>query len=245
MGVPLKMLERIADLLWPRTCPICGKLSDRPQRYICSACLMRINFVEQSEGCCHICGRSVEELKTDYLCEDCRVYKPNYDRAATALNFSGAARKLVTKFKYNSCLWLLQDFVDWLESAAMARYDLNAADIILPMPTTLLHRLDRGYNPSAVLARHLAKRIGKPCLSGILKRKGHPKRQAGLSEEARRENVKGTFRIPKGEVLQGKTVLLLDDVLTTGSTLSEAARELKNAGAKRVLALTLARSYKT
>ncbi len=239
------MLERVLNLLWPRVCPICGKLSDRPERYVCSACLMRIDFVEQDEGCCRVCGRPVEELKTDYLCEDCRVYKPKYDRAATAVNFSGAARKLVTGFKYNTHLWLLEDFVDWLEGAAMARYDLSAADIVLPMPTTLFHRLDRGYNPSALLARHLAKRIGKPCLSGILKRKGLPKRQAGLSEEDRRENVKGTFRVRKENLIKGKTILLLDDVLTTGSTLSEAAKELKNAGARQILALTLARSYKT
>lgn len=239
------MFERVLDFLWPRICPICGKPSDRPERYVCSACLMRVNFVEQDEGCCRVCGRPVEELKADYLCEDCRVYKPKYDRAATAVNFTGAARKFVTGFKYHTQLWLLQDFVDWLESAAMARYNLNAVDILLPMPTTLLHRLDRGYNPSAFLARHLAKRIGKPCLSGILKRKGHPKRQAGLSEEDRRENVKGTFRVRKEELIKGKTILLLDDVLTTGSTLSEAANELKKAGAKCVLALTLARSYKT
>lgn len=245
MGYLSPLVERLLDALWPRVCPICGKLSDRPKRHVCSACLMRIDFVEQEEGCCRICGRPVEELKTDYLCEDCRVYKPRYDRAATALNFTGAARKLVTGFKYNAHLWLLKDFVDWLEAAAMARYNLNAIDLILPMPTTLFHRLDRGYNPSTLLAEQLAKRLGKPLLKGALLRKGLPKRQAGLSEEKRRENVKGTFRVRKCEILRGKTILLLDDVLTTGSTLSAAAKELKKAGARCILALTLARSYKT
>lgn len=239
------MLSAILDALWPRQCPICDKPSDRPARHICSSCLMRLDFVEQNEGCCRVCGRPIEELKADYLCEDCRVHKPKYDRAATALNFTGAARKLVTGFKYNAHIWLLEDIVDWLEGAAMARFDLGAADFVVPMPTTLLHRLDRGYNPSALLARHLSKRIGKPYLKGILLRRGHPKRQAGLSEDDRRKNVKGTFRVRKGDVLRGKTVLLVDDVLTTGSTLSEAAKELKAAGAKCVLALTLARSFKT
>lgn len=206
---------------------------------------MRIQFVEQHEGCCRVCGRPVEELKYDYLCNDCRVYKPHYDRAATALYFADEARRLVLNFKYNGRFWLLEDFCDWLEGAACARYALEDVDIVLSMPITLWHRLGRGYNPSALLAKKLAKRMKKPYYGTILARKGHPKRQAGLSEEERRENVKGTFKVRKASLIQGRTVLLVDDVMTTGSTLSEAAKALKAAGARVVLTLTLARSFKS
>lgn len=206
---------------------------------------MQINFVEQHEGCCRVCGRPVEELKYDYLCSDCRVYKPHYDRAATALNFTSEARRLVLNFKYNGYLWLLEDFCDWLEGAACARYTLEDVDLLLSMPITLWHRMDRGYNPSALLAKRLAKRLKKPHYTSVLARKGHPKRQAGLNEEARRENVKDTFKVRNAALIQDKIVLLIDDVMTTGATLSEAAKTLKEAGACVVLTLTLARSFKT
>ncbi len=234
----------LCEFLWPRFCPVCRKRTDRPSGVVCSHCLMRLPFVEQHEGCCRVCGRPVEEVKTDFLCEDCKIHKPRFDRAATALYYTGIARAMVQNYKYNGHVWLAEDFGSFLEAAAYARFDVEAIDCVLPMPVTVLHRILRGYNQSSYLAKQVARRLQKPYLKGVLVRRGHSKRQAGLSEEERRKNVKDTFTVRRASGIQGRTLLLVDDVLTTGSTLSEAADVLKKAGARQVLALTLARSFK-
>ena len=156
---------------------------------------------------------------------------------------------MVNDFKFRNHIWMRDDFVDWMEAAARTRFRVDAIGVVAPMPSTLLHRLDRGYNPSGCLAKALARRLQRPYDPNALRRTGSPRRQGGLSEEDRRTNVVGTFRCrrsyaapPGGE---GTTVLLVDDIMTTGSTLSECARELKRAGAARVWCVTLARSLHT
>lgn len=185
---------------------------------------------------------SVEGAKGGFVCDECREYKPFFDAAAGAVDFEREARELVLKYKSCEALWLKDDLTDWLESAARARFDVGAVDAVIPMPVTMFHRLDRGYNQCAYLARELARRLDRECLEGAVARCGHPRRQAGLSERERRENVVGTFRVKLPESVRGRTLLLVDDVMATGSTLSECAKELKKAGAWRVWCVTLTRS---
>jgi len=187
----------------------------------------------------------VEKLDTEFLCEDCERERPAFDRAASALRFMGEARELVNAFKFRNRLWLRDDLVDYLEAVTRARFKTDEIDSVLPMPSTIWHRLDRGYNQCAYLAKALAKRLGLPCESRVLRRKGRPKRQGGLSEEERRTNVIGTFAVRNAAPVRGRTVLVVDDIMTTGATLSEAAKELKSVGAKKVWCVTLARSFRS
>jgi ComF family protein len=110
------------------------------------------------------------------------------------------------------------------------------------MPATVVHRLLRGYNQCDALAKNLARRIGRKYLSNVVRRSGFPRRQSGLDADERRENAKGTFRVIRPEAVRGRTLLVVDDVLTTGSTLSECALTLKASGAERVWCVTLAKS---
>ena len=202
---------------------------------------MRVPFLSQ-EGCCRVCGRSVESAVGGFVCEECKRRPSACDAAAGAVRFENEARALLLKYKSGEGVWLKDDFVDWIEAAAGARYDLAQVDAVVPMPVTLFHRIDRGYNQCVYLARSLAKRIDRICLENVVARCGHPRRQAGLSEEERRENVIGTFKVVDAKPLSGRTVLLVDDVMATGATLSECAKMLKEGGAWRVWAVTLARS---
>ena len=205
---------------------------------------MRLPTVAQS-GCCRVCAKAVAGQDGEYLCEDCEKNPPAFDRAACALRFEGRARDMLLDFKFNRHLWLAEDFVDWLEAAVCARLDPTAVDVVLPMPTTLFHRWDRGYNQTEILARALAHRIGRRFDAKSLARKGSPRRQSSLSEDERRKNVKGTFEVRRPEWIRGRTILLVDDILTTGATMSEAALTLKAAGASQVLAATVARSIRS
>lgn len=204
---------------------------------------MRIQFLTQ-EGCCRVCGRSVEDAKGGFICEECKTRRPHYDAVASTVRFVDEARELLLKYKSAEGLWLKDDLVDWIEAAARSRYDIASVDVVIPMPITIYHRVDRGYNQCVYLARALAKRIDRRCIENAVVRCGRPKRQAGLSEEERIENVKGTFKALNTSYIKGRTILLVDDVMATGSTLSECAKVLKEAGAWRVWGLTLARSVR-
>ena len=213
--------RRALDLLWPRNCEICGRPVDREARYICAECLNRIPFVRPEDGMYEI------------------------DDAASAVRFECETREIINGYKFKNSIWLRDDFVDWIEAAVRSRFDVAAIDAVIAIPTTLSHRINRGYNQSALLAESLAKRLDRCFLGRAVARTGHPKRQSSLSEEERAENVKGTFVVRKPELVRGRTILLVDDIMTTGSTLSECAKTLKDAGAWRVWSVTLARSVRT
>ena len=222
---------------------MCARRVDRPARHICSDCLMRLPFVSAT-GACSVCGREIPAFTGEFLCEDCQLNPPQFDRAAAALRFEGEARQMILDFKFNRHLWLRDDFVDFLEAALRARFDPASVDVVLPMPTSFFHRLDRGYNQCAYLADALAQRIDRRYDGRTLRRRGNPRRQSGLSEEDRRENAKGSFAVVCPEWVRGRTVLVVDDIMTTGATLSECARALKSAGAARVWCVTLARAIR-
>ena len=216
----MRVPDRVLDLVWPRRCEVCGRPCDRPRRYVCADCLNRIPFVRPEDG----------------------VYE--IDDAASAVRFECETRELVHGFKFKRRLWLRDDFVDWMEAAAGARFDVAAVDLVVPMPAKVRHRIDRGYNQCEVLASELARRIGRKCRR-LVKRQGKFETQSSLTEEERIENVKGTFAVRRPELVRGRTILLVDDIMTTGATLGECARTLKAAGASRVWSVTLARSVRT
>jgi len=205
---------------------------------------MRIPFVPV-DGLCRRCGRDAVGLDGEFLCEDCRTFRPAYDRVASAARYEDDARELVNAFKFRNAVHLRDDLVDFLEGACVTRFKTSEIDLVVPMPSTFAHRFWRGYNQCAYLARELARRLGRPYRAAVLKRVGRPKKQGGLREEERRTNVLGTFAVRTPAAVRGRCVLVVDDIMTTGSTLAECARTLKAAGAKKVWAATLARSLHT
>jgi len=196
------------------------------------------------DGLCRKCGRDAAGLDGEFLCEDCRVHRPYFDRAASVFYFMGEARDLVNAFKFRERLEIRGDLVDFLEAKVRTHFRIEEIDCVVPIPSTLGHRFLRGYNQCVLLAKPLAKRLGKPYIN-LLKRTGHPLKQGRLSETDRRTNVVGTFAVRgTGRVGMSGIVLLVDDIMTTGSTLSEAAKTLKAAGVEKVWTISLARSIR-
>jgi ComF family protein len=115
-------------------------------------------------------------------------------------------------------------------------------DLVVPMPLHWFRRWRRGFNQSELLAREVSRRLGLPMAAGVLARRRHAPPQSGLSSAARRRNVAGLFSVKDRLEVEGRRVLLVDDVLTTGATAQSAARALKSAGAAQVVVLTLARA---
>lgn len=241
------MLQKLLDFIWPRKCAVCSGASDRPGRYICSDCLMRLPFTPV-DGLCSCCGRDAPGVEGGFLCSECmEPPRPNFDRVGNVFRFEGHMREMISAYKFRGALHLRDDFVDFLEAYAKVRFRIEEIACVLPMPSSFSNRFWRGYNQCEYLAKPLSQRLSLPYCSRALRRTGLFRRQAELSGEERRINVKGTFAVTrKGEEViknlpPGKAILLLDDIMTTGSTLSECAKTLKAAGAQEVWCITLAR----
>jgi len=230
------LLDPFLSLLYPPRCLVCRVLG---RSGLCAACLARIVPVAPPQ--CPTCGQTIPIDAGG--CFHCRLRRPAYDRARALGAYEGVLRAAIHQFKYRDHPQLAQVLGHHLavfahENAA----DLNGLhfDALLPVPIHRTRRRLRGYNQSERLARVVAGELGLPLLTDALVRIRATRPQVGLSSEARRTNLSGAFAVRSPEAVLGKTLLLLDDVVTTGSSLYECTLVLKASGAKAVYALTLA-----
>jgi ComF family protein len=197
-----------------------------------------------------ICGdrlAGAQLLVGDGRCRGCRDFEPEFDRAMSFGEYEGGLRGLIHLLKYESVL----PVTSVLGSMLAATIDEllpscgESAPLLIPVPLHGTKRSDRGFNQAELIARAAAKRLPKrlELATGVLVRQRATISQVGLTREQRIENVHGAFRVHDCGRVRGATVILVDDVMTTGTTLSECARVLKKAGAERVFAATVARAF--
>ncbi len=228
------------DLLFPRLCAGCGKNVDRPHSHVCWECFRSIHLHESN--LCQCCGLKIEARVTHaFACSACRERPPAFDLARAAGRFSGVLRELLHQFKYNRATWLCRDLVDLLHGCMLAHMATESVDVVAPVPLHCQKLRDRGFNQAALLAAALAQRLDRPFAADLLARTRATPTQTRLHAAQRRKNVHNAFAVRAPEWVRSRTILLVDDVMTTGATLSEAAATLKQAGAWRVWAVTAAR----
>lgn len=237
-----RLAGRLADFAFPRICPVCGELSDRPGRQLCWSCMGSFLRVQIAPPQCGICGMPLKAEPCDGMCRECRTRRPAFDMARSALHYEGAQRRLVHLFKYGKGTWLLNDLCDILEATARTSFDFRQIDAILPVPLHSAKFIIRSYNQAGLLARELARRTERPFAGRLLVRRRDTPTQTRLGPKLRAKNVSRAFGVEFPEAVRSRTLLVIDDVATTGSTLSEIASTLKKAGAWRVWALTLCRA---
>ena len=237
-GSARRLVARLADVVYPPVCLGCGAITGS-HGAICAVCWRDIRFIERPY--CDVLGLPFSyDPGPGLLSAQAIAHPPVFDRQRAATIFNGAARSMVHGLKYRDRGDLAPTMAVWMERAGQDC--LRDCDAILPVP---LHRSRfalRKFNQAAELARHLAKRTDLPYLPGTLIRTKRTRRQVGLTAKGREDNVRAAFAVASGREpdVFGKRLVLVDDVFTTGATVSAASRALKKAGAREVSVLTFA-----
>lgn len=205
---------------------------------VCMACEQSLTKSADASGC-RQCGLPSNNNAT---CGQCLSHPPHFDATLAAFEYRFPLDRLVQSFKFHADLKLVDFFVESMRARiAVANPAFHPPpDLLVALPLANGRLKERGFNQSALLADGLARRIGVPTAHGAMLRIRDTPPQSGLAREARIKNVRGAFDCVGA--LSGKHVAIIDDVMTTGATLSEAARVLKLAGASRVDAWVLSRA---
>ncbi len=232
-----KIVEVLKQALFPRniTCMQCGnELFEETHFSLCEKCL---NSLPRNNGkICQKCGEQIFS-KSKY-CLRCKNHKPKFTQCFSPLLYKAPVTTFIQQFKYNNGRYLAEPLGNFLVEC----YLLNSmnCDVVIPVPLHEKRMAERGFNQAELLAKQLETKLHIPLANGILERVRYTQTQTSLTKTQRQENVKKAFKVLEKNFVKGKTILLVDDVYTTGSTLNECARVLFLAGAEKVFCLTLA-----
>lgn len=233
-----RLARRAADALYPPMCTHCRGETSAPHA-LCPACWRETAFI--AHPLCTRCGAPQSGADDAAFCDQCLGRPLAFGQARAAVLYEGTGRAMTLAFKHGDRLDVARPAAAWM--IRIGRPLLARADLIVPTPLHWRRLLARRFNQAAELARRVAKETGAPCAPDLLRRTRATASQRGLTRAQRAENLAGAFAVsPRGRArLAGARVLLIDDVYTTGATLSACAAALREAGAAGVDALCLAR----
>lgn len=230
----------VLDVCYPRRCEGCGREAGGSGGHLCWDCLADAVYI--SDPMCSRCGDPVEGVVEHvFECGWCRRTHPAFDAARSALRFRGAIRHTMHHFKYNRATHLSRDLGALLAGCVSAHFGAEPFDVITCVPLYSSKARERTYNQSQLLARDLGQRLGLPVVGNALKRVRFTRTQTRLNADERKQNVRGAFQAAMPGWIDGRRWLLVDDVMTTGATVDECARVLKDHGAVSVTVVTVAR----
>lgn len=217
-----------------RRCPICGETTDSP---LCPQCTDTLRMT--TTAFCPRCGKHVTTGEDAPLCSQCQATPPAWDALHFYGPYEGTLGELIKNYKFSGNLGI--EAILGNLAAETATKIVHSPDIVIPVPLHKKRLRKRGFNQSTALAKAAAQQLGAPMDIHLLERIRYTQPQTELSGEERRVNLLDAFEGITAK-LSGKSVLLVDDVCTTGSTLTECARALQQAGATHIEALVLARA---
>lgn len=232
------LLEPLASLFFPSHCAHCcvkiGEGSD-----FCEDCQSGVEYIKQPR--CEACSQPFDGISTAFTCPNCQGEPFHFECAVAVVRSRGVVRELIHRVKYGRELWLTRVLakmlVAGLDDNRLADFEI---DVLVPVPLHNKRLREREFNQAEILARHLSKTSGIP-MHEMLERRRYTTTQTALDRKSRRQNLRNAFVMRKNTNVTDRNVLLVDDVLTTGSTLDACAAILLENGACSVRALTVAR----
>jgi competence protein ComFC len=245
-GVPLanQLYDAALALVYPQACAVCGhSVESRHDGVACVECWNATHLFSEDDALCWKCGLSTAaavslEKRRNIRCGECDDYA--FDAARSGGSYEGALRASILELKRQP---RVAQRLARLMFSALQREPISSADLIIPVPLHPSRERERGFNQATLLARELARLRRLPIDEHSVVRRFHTERhRAGMDSIARRKSVAGAFAVRRRDRIAGRRVLLVDDVFTTGATVSACAAVLKDAGAEEVFVLTVARA---
>ena len=234
-------VQSAGHLFWPGRCLVCQHTIHPDEDGLCTACWTELSKSVATDYC-RRCGRDVSPFGiVDDRCGGCQDKELAFDGIVRAGLYESTLRSLILAFKFSEKTELLTQLSTILKQAVVAGGFYDQVETVVPVPLHWRRQIGRGYNQSYLLAKHIAPNDG--CISTDLVRIRNTIQQWDLTPAQRRRNVKGAFAVRKGHSFTGKTILLVDDISTSGATLSECAKTLKAAGAQKVYTAILAAAF--
>ena len=229
--------EFIFNLIYPQNikCLICeDDLDDDHPWHICSKC--RHDIEPNNKKICKKCGQPTDNARG--YCFECKSTKWYFKVARAPMLYSGGIVKLIHKFKEKEALYLARPIAKMMCDEIVANN--MEFECVTFVPMHKMKKFKRGYNQSELLAKEIAKNFKVPCISKAIVKIKQTKSQAKLNYKERQTNLSSAFECNKPELIKGRSILLVDDIFTTGATTNECAKTLYNAGAKEISVITFA-----
>ena len=229
------LLRILTDMIYPRRCPVCDRAVRPFGSLVCGACKDEFEYIK--EPYCMKCGKALGEEEAEY-CSDCRRHRHLFDRGRALYSY-GSTSDSVYRFKYRGRQEYAAYYAECIAEQLGEWIRRCRSDALIPVPIHESKRRSRGYNQAEVLAKELGGRMDIPVETDLIKRarKTVPMKDLSLSE--RQNNLKRAFKICRNDV-KLSTIIIIDDIYTTGSTIDAMSYELRRAGVERIYFVTLA-----
>ena len=233
-----QMRNTIATLL-PCSCVFCG---DTCTTLICPGCHQQ--FFNDATARCIQCAIPLPTNDTNQHCGECLSTKPNFDHTVVVCNYAAPADQLILAYKFGHRLPIAILLSNMLRDAILKKHQHSLCDLLCPVPLGRKRLIERGYNQSLEIAKPLAHHLGVPLSPQLLRRSRETAQQSSLHPDDRHKNVRNAFTVdsPAIDLIRGKHIGVVDDVMTTGTTLNEIAALLKRFGAAKVSNYVFART---
>lgn len=234
--------DALLDWLYPPHCYHCNvSLQGGPGRMLCADCSADLGARRILGPVCDVCGLPLKgEPEPGTTCTTCRAERRHFEKARAFVAYAGPAASIIRAYKFDGDYFLGPRLLGAMLERGWMPGGVDG-EVVVPVPLHPRRGWERGYDQALLLTKVLAGRTGRR-LARALERTRYTSQQSLLPESQRWDNVRGAFAVVRPAAVEGKAVMLVDDVMTTGVTADECARALKDAGAERVCVLTLART---
>ncbi len=235
MNEILKIQEKIINLIYPQTCGICGKINNKT---ICSKCNIQLKKQEK-----------MGILTKEKLEENSLEMEKHFEELMYIFKYEGQIRELILDYKFNEKSYMYKTFVNFLLKNKKIFENIKKYDKIIPVPISKKRYKERGYNQSLLIAKEISMQISYETNNNIklelvnncLIKTKNIIEQSKLNKEDRQHNIQGVYTLKNGSILTNKSILLIDDIYTTGSTVNECSRVLQQAKPNKIGVLVLAK----
>ncbi|MFC1887475.1 ComF family protein [Candidatus Cloacimonadota bacterium] len=228
----MKLLRSFLDLLFPPVCFSCSNRLNNSENFLCSGCENELCWLE---NICPVCGNKLE----DNNCNFCSSNTWYFDMTFSLFAFNKVVQNLIHDLKYNDMVRVADLFYTYYKKYIEKNELFNSVDFVTPVPIHRVRRRSRGYNQAELLSGRIAEILDVTHLPELLKRKRYTATQTKLNREDRNKNVASAFYLNQKTDLTDKTILLVDDVFTTGSTVNSISKLLKENSCGKIFILTL------